>query len=312
MGHGGYGNAEQQDLRQAVDRALLKPEWSRTYKVTRNEARALYGMNDELIDILLGMGFPAEGEAGSVTFDPLDLENVGLDLRLPSASRAATSLWARSFKGQSRVAMAKCRVQMSWSCPAPGHAGECDFALSPRISDHAEAAVSSGRSGWQTSLDVQLLNDDHLFRDEFSVLVEESKKLHFHRMIPELAADMDFLRERHIADCLSANIYLAGVAADLGLVVRQASGYFVGSPFLVPHTWLDVNVNGRWIAADPYFLLTLGRWGVVDADEWPPERSPRNVLWRIRGDLEKEPLVMHGAVDVPVQLVAGMSYAPAA
>ncbi|MFJ5309586.1 transglutaminase domain-containing protein [Streptomyces sp. NPDC088350] len=265
-------------------------------------------MNDELIDILLGAGFPSEGRGKGVIFDPLDLENVGLDLRLPSASRAATSLWARSFRRPSRLATANCSVQMSWSCPTPGHDGDCDFAISPRIGDQAEAAVNNGRSTWQTSLEVQLLNDEYLFRGEFSVLVQESQRLHFHRLTPELAEDMEFLREHRIADCLSASIYLAEVAAELGLVVRQASGYFVGAPFLVPHTWLEVNVNGRWIAADPYFLQTLGRWGVVDAESWPPDRSPRNVLWRVRSDLNKEQLVKHGAMDTPVQLIARMSY----
>ncbi|OON81417.1 hypothetical protein B1H18_08865 [Streptomyces tsukubensis] len=201
-------------------------------------------------------------------------------------------------------------MQMSWSCPIPGHAGDCDFSLSPRIEGQAEATISSERSGWKASLDVRLLNDEHVFQDEISALVQESKNLHFHRLIPELAEDMGFLREHRIADCRSGSIHLAGVAAEAGLVVRQASGYFVGVPFLVPHIWLDVDVNGQWIAADPFFLQTLAHWGVVEPHVWPPERSPRNVLWRIRNDHKEEQLIRHEAVDVPVKLIARMSYEP--
>ncbi|MER7279805.1 transglutaminase domain-containing protein [Dactylosporangium sp. NPDC000244] len=280
--------------------------------MSRTQALAVYGVDSEFVDVLVDMGFPCEIRRDHVAFDPLDLENLGLDLRLPSASRAAMALWTRSFKDPTRLATARCTVQISWSCPVPGHAGGCDhdgdFTVSSQIEGRSVGPVVHDRTGWKTELDVRLLHDDHVFRNGFSALVQEAGKLHFHRLIPELAQDMEFLRRHRIADCRSANIYLAGVAAAADLVVRQASGYFVGSPFLVPHMWLEVDVDGRWVAADPFFLNTLARWGVVNAADWPPTRSPRNVLWRIRGDHEEEPLIKHGAVGVPVKLVARMSY----
>ena len=280
--------------------------------MTRAEARTVYGVDSKLADVLIDLGLPCLGGGDQVRFDPLDLENLGLDLRLPSASRAAMSLWSRSFKDPARLATARCTVQISWSCPEPGHTArgdhDGDFTVSSLIEGQSVGPFSHDRSGWKTELDVPLLNDDHVFRDGFSSLIEEAGKLHFHRLTPELAQDMDFLRRHRIADCRSANIYLAGVAAEAGFAVRQASGYFVGSPFLVPHIWLEIDVSGRWVAADPFFLQTLAHWGVVDADHWPPARSPRNVLWRVRSDHEPEPLIKHGAADVPVKFVARMSY----
>ncbi|MFJ5309826.1 hypothetical protein [Streptomyces sp. NPDC088350] len=305
-----YDDIDPQRLGQAVDRALVKPEWCRSYNVSRAEAHTAYGVNSELVDVLIGMGFPYRSRSGQVAFDSLDLENLGLDLGLPSASRAAMSLWARAFRDPVRMATARCTAQLAWSCPTPGHEGycECHFTVSPRIGGRSVGPMAHDISGWNVDLDVQLQNDDHTFQDGFSALVKEVEKLHFHRLTPELAQDMGFLREYRIADCRSASIHLADVAVEAGLAVRQASGYFVGAPFPVPHIWLDINVNGRWIAADPFFLRTLARWGVVNAEDWPPARSPRNVLWRIRSDHFQEPLIQHGAVDVPVKLVARMSY----
>jgi hypothetical protein len=306
----GYDDIGSERLKQAVDRALVKPEWCRSYSVSPAEARTLYGVNSELVDTLIGMGFPYRGRGHRVTFDPLDLENLGLDLELPSASRTAMSLWARTFKNPARLATARCTVRISWSCPVPEHTGDCgcDFTMSPRIESRSAGLAAHDSSDWNVDLDVQLSNDDHVFQDGLAALVEEAEKLHFHRLSRELAQDMDFLREHRIADCRSASIHLADVAAEAGLVVRQASGYFVGAPFLVPHIWLDVDVNGQWIAADPFFLQTLARWGVVNPEDWPPTRSPRNVLWRIRSDHFEEPLMQHGAADLPVKLVARMSY----
>ncbi|WP_405825415.1 hypothetical protein OG241_48485 [Streptomyces sp. NBC_01390] len=306
----GYDDVGSQRLKQAVDRALVKPEWCRSYSVSPAEARALYGVNSKLVDALIGVGFPYKGRGERVTFDPLDLENLGLDLELTSASRTAMSLWARTFRNPARLATARCTVQISWSCPVPEHAGDCgcEFTMSPRIESQSAGLAVYDSSGWNADLNIQLLNDDHIFQDGFAALVEEAEKLHFHRLSRELAQDMDFLCEHRIADCRSASIHLAGVAAEAGLVVRQASGYFVGTPFLVPHIWLDVDVNGQWIAADPFFLQTLARWGVVNPEDWPTTRSPRNVLWRIRSDHFEEPLIQHGAAGVPVKLVARMSY----
>ncbi|MFD8462697.1 transglutaminase domain-containing protein [Streptomyces antimycoticus] len=288
--------------KEAVERVLMVPEWCRTYSASREDALTVYGMDDELIETLLDLGLPRQGRGRHLTFDPLDLENIGLALRLRSASRSAMLLWARSFKDPHRLAKATCTIQLSWSCPAPGHDGDCAFTASPTLRNQVDTATG------RTSFEVELANDACIFGDPFPLLVAEAQRLHFHRIIPELAADLGFLHETRLADCRSANTYLASVAIRNGLAARQASGYFVGSPFLVAHVWLEVDFNDRWVAADPFFLMTLGHWGVVDPDGWPPFRSPRNVLWRLRGDQLQENLIMHDGQAVPVTLLARMSH----
>ncbi|REH36375.1 hypothetical protein BCF44_116245 [Kutzneria buriramensis] len=286
----------------------MVPEWCRTYSASRDDALNVYGMDDGLIEAFLDLGLPRQGRGRRLAFDPLDLENIGLDLRLPSASRTAMLLWARSFKDPDRLAKATCGIQLSWSCPDPGHEGDCVFSVSPRIRDQVAAAAGLEAATWRASIEVELSNSDRVIGHPFPLLVQEAENLRFHRIIPELAEDPGFLHETGLADCRSANTHLAGLAIQHGLAARQASGYFVGSPFLVAHVWLEVDVNGHWVAADPFFLKTLGEWGVVDPDGWPPSRSPRNVLWRLRNDHIRERLIVHDAQEVPVKLMARMSF----
>src|SRR6202034_1241357 len=88
-------------------------------------------------------------------------------------------------------------------------------------------------------------------------------------------SDMGFLNESKLANCHSATNWLMEVSAKNEIPVREARGLFVSVPYSSPHSWLEVNVEGSWHHADPFFLNALAGWGVVDRREWPPTHSPQ-------------------------------------
>jgi hypothetical protein len=53
------------------------------------------------------------------------------------------------------------------------------------------------------------------------------------------------------------------------------------TPFSTTHTWPQVDVDGRWTSFDPHMLNSLARWGLVDAEQWPPLTPVDRVLLRL-------------------------------
>jgi hypothetical protein len=95
------------------------------------------------------------------------------------------------------------------------------------------------------------------------------------------------------------------MAAAAGVNARPAAGLFLGALFPFRHIWVEVEVGRRWVAADPFFLGTLRRWGVVNGDDWPVDQSPRNILWRLRSAPSiNEPFVTHHGREAPVAVSA--------
>ncbi|MFF9350159.1 transglutaminase domain-containing protein [Streptomyces sp. NPDC014734] len=277
----------------AVAKVLLVPGRYRRFSVPRTAARREYGVNGELLDKLLDLGMPSHGTGADITFDSLDLENIALDLRLPSSQVAAMRLWARSLTGPKVPRLGLCEITLSLNCPEPGHRGNCGFSLSSHLAERMDAPRHPESE--QLSFQFFAPAENHDFDADFTPVVSEARSLTFHRIPDELVTDMGFLKETGLADCRSASRRLLDVAEDAGYAARPAAGFFLGAPFPCTHAWFEVRVGERWQAADPFFLDTLHHWGILSPEDWPLTRSPKRIVWRIESEHELSmPLIRHG------------------
>lgn len=285
---------------EAVLRALKIPDKYRKFSVSPVTARRVYGISDEMLPLLLDLGLPCKGVAEDVIFDPFDLESIALDLGLPSSQLTAMRMWARSLKGTKVVERGFYEMTLSLHCPEPGHEGDCDFLLSP----HLAAALEEDERPDSEHVVVRVAVPSEIFDFDasFDPVAQEAQRLIFHRIPAGLSRDLGFLRETGMADCRSASRHLIRIATGAGLSVRPASGFFVGAPFPSTHAWFEIQVDGRWTAADPFFLNTLHSWNILSPVDWPVTRSPQCIVWHLEQAPELAmPLVRHN--DSPIQTV---------
>jgi hypothetical protein len=287
------------------------PDDHREFSVPPAEAARTYGIDEPLLAYLLGLGLPHRGTGTGSRFDPLDLENVAFGLTLNSAQRLVVSRWSRFLGPAVQRQRGHYLLRISWKCPDPGHGGPCDFAVTPllpAVTDAARPGATArpdpGRDGTVIArVDPQWY--DRSFPAAFRPVAVAARELTFHRIPRALAGDLGYLRATGLADCQLGNRHLMGIARAAGLTVRPASGYFVGAPFPGRHVWFEILLDDTWVPADPFFLDTLARWGVVRPSAWPLTRSPRNVLVRLEtSDSVDSGLVTHQGRTAPLTIVA--------
>jgi hypothetical protein len=296
----GFPMSDAEPPKAAMARVLRVPDRYRRFTVQRSELARRHGISDAILVQLLHLGLPCRDGK----FDRLDLDNIGLALRLPCSRNTAMRWWSRSLR-ESSIKPPADTLLMRAQCPAPGHSGECGFALAPELAD---ALVSQGRqapSGAWFKLCVSLKAPLWVFGPPFTELFEQVLPLQFHLIPPVLANDLDFLTSTGLADCELATAFLVNQAAELGLQVRAASGIFVARPYPVEHCWIECRVDdGRWLAADPFLINALRRWGIIDGPEWSADWSLQSVLWRTGTAFGH--LVMHGDRAAPYLITVGL------
>ncbi|MFD6530881.1 transglutaminase domain-containing protein [Streptomyces sp. NPDC060184] len=294
----------QRHVGSVVDKVLLVPDEHRSFSTGIDEATRLYGIDAETMENLLDVGLPCIGTGPDLLFDALDLQNIGLDLRLPSSQWAGMRLWSRSLRSSRHFATNIREVGMDCKCPEPGHEGSCDFKLSSRMADHALTTKGAPKDG-KILLEAHLSDRSYDFGAAFDPVVGCAQELRFHKLTENLAGDPGFLRETKLADCRSASRHLVRLATEAGFVARPASGIFIGVPYPILHVWFEVEIDSSWIAADPFFLHNLQQWGILRVEDWPLSHSPRNVLWRLNSTYEMNfPLAFHRGQGIPVGMTA--------
>ncbi|WP_405775486.1 hypothetical protein OG241_09255 [Streptomyces sp. NBC_01390] len=280
-----------------MERVLKVPNSFRRLDSTSVDAQRIHGISPDLLDILLDLGLPHKGASEAARFDRLDLENISVALRLPSKHWLAMRMWPRHLTRPRTEEESVCKIHVSWRCPELGHEGVCSFSASPQLQTVSGDCARDIPDAGSLEIEVPLEDDEYVFGDPFHVVADAARTLTYHRISPELARDDGFLTETLLADCRSATRHLIRIADSTGFEARPASGYFVGTPFPTVHNWLELKQEERWVAADPFFLTTLRRWGLVDEEKWPTNSSPRKIFWRLgSSDSMPAPLVLHRGV----------------
>jgi hypothetical protein len=276
-----------------VEKTLRVPARYKSFNCDADFAARTCGINGQLLDELLDLGIPHEGVGSERRFDRLDLENLSADLRLPSSFWLTARRWAKSLRRALEIGDSQYEFIFKVACPSPGHSGACEFSISPYaeqdfMRDEAEAATYLLRA--------TLKANTHELDGLIDPVIRESRKLHFHKLPPGLSRDIGFTKETDLAHCGPATRYLINVAADHGLVARPAVGIFTSVPFSIRHVWLEFFVANTWLQADPFFLDTLSKWGLIDVKDWPLSCSPLAAMFRLGStSLMDAPMILHGS-----------------
>ncbi len=299
------GSPEPRPLAEVVRRLTQVPDTFRTFGVDARDASRLHRVGPGLLADLLDAGLPHRGSAAEIRLDLLDLENIGLALRLATPRWTAMRSWRRCLQACPRSGQVRHRLTVRTRCPSPGP-HDCDLALHPlAIAAASPGGVRRRADGFSLELSVEAV--DHHFGQPFPVLAEAVRDLDFHLLPATLASDLGFVDRTGLADCVSAANVITRAAQEHSIPVRPAVGLLLTTPFPTWHRWIEVQSPYGWLAADPFILAAFARWNIVDPLQWPANRSPTGILWRWHTD--SIPLVTHGGGWVPAQLTLGPSTA---
>ncbi len=293
-------------VRETVDRIRLVPEHARRYLEGRAEAARIHRIGPKFLGQLLAHGLPHRKTGADILFDHLDLANVGLTFALRSPTRMAMRWWAKSLTKLAPGRETRYGLNLSGSCPTPGHPEDCRFSLHPRLRDLVRPGTIREDAPGSYSFDIRLHSDVHHFGAWFDPLIDHVRPLRFHLLPYPVNTDLGFLAETGLADCRMAALHLHRAGTGLGVPMRVAAGYFVVPPYASVHVWPEVRDEDRWLPADPFLLQSLARWSIIDPAKWPPNRSPQGLLWRISDEYLE--LIRHGDTTVyPVTRITSIA-----
>ncbi|MEV6927329.1 transglutaminase domain-containing protein [Dactylosporangium sp. NPDC051485] len=296
----GSAAAASDTVEQIVDRLRRIPLQARRFWVSSDRAHAAYRIDGELLSSAIGAGLPHVPGPDGPLFDADDLTNLSLRLRLRSPMRAAMRYWDRILNrpaGDRREFL----VDYLARCPLPGHGGDCEMTCG---TPDGVVAVPWSAAEFDRPLvttAVTLHNDWPDLPPGLVELIGELADVEFYRLPRLMKADIGFMLEQRIGDCLGFARFLTDRGNRRGLRMRCVFGLIVSPPYSAQHFWAEVDVAGRWVPVDPGLLRGLAVWGVLDPG-WPEHRSPGAIL---AGLSDRNGIVVsdHG-VPVPPQVVA--------
>jgi hypothetical protein len=273
----------------AVRKINLVPGTHRRFTDSASDAARRQRITADVLDLLLDLGLPHRGAGPERLFDPLDLENVSLALR-QGPRWSAMRWWPRSLRESARPGDLSFRLTVRVTCPTLAEPHDCELVAHPEALASAKPAdLSRLPDGFTMRLTTTSV--DHVFGTQQRALVDRMLPVEYHLIPDALSGDLGFVAETALADCRLAARYAVHLGGEMGLGVRLAQGLMLARPYPGWHTWVEFHTGVRWLAADPFLLSNLHRWGLLTAAEWPAYRSPAAILCRWQDDLR--PLVTH-------------------
>lgn len=265
------GLAEAEALRVLADLARVA-DCHRRFSVTVQDA-ALYGIAPPLLSWLKTLGLASLHDERGECFDPDDLYNLSLYLRLPSLHKLAMRGWASAFRDSERD---RC-VELSYTLDASPTQmirvllpnGRLQVQEDPQtVWVHQEQLVLTGR----TQLLPQSLRE----------LIERTcAGMRFFMLHDALRWDLEFMREHKLAECGGFSKLLVQQAHGLGFPARQVFGLLLSAPYATGHYWAELWTDDRWVAVDPLMIQLLSTQAGLDEAGWPLHRSPETALLRL-------------------------------
>jgi hypothetical protein len=278
-------------FQQSLEKVCRVPDRYREFNIDANDADRRFAIKGSLLAALLDLGLPHARKGGELCFDNYDLMNISLDLRLLGVQWRFMRLWPRSLSSARRRGNVPYQFTLRVACPHPGHLGPCDYKLNPKFDDSIEIEEISPQA---LQFQGNLVSEAYDFGNSIDPIIAEACRLQFHVLPNAASYDMEFLNDSGLATCQSAAIWLIQVGARHGIVARPAMGLFVSVPYSVQHVWLEISTREGWKQADPFFLNSLARWGLIQLSDWPLSCSPQFAIFRIAPDvLLDEPLILH-------------------
>jgi hypothetical protein len=242
--------------------------------VREADVTRLHGLTPAVLSDLLDGGLPHSGTEGGRRYDVMDLDNAGLALRVGPRWRAMR-WWSAALRDRADPD-ARYRVSIAAQCPEPGHPGPCRFALAEPLRAAARPAEPEQVRPGTFAFPLHLDGRPRRLPAGWEGLVAAATALRFHLLPTRLSTDLGFGRETGLADCRLATALLADA-----FEVRAVTGMFLATPYSVWHTWLELPTDEGPLAADPFLLSAFHRWDLADPGQWPPDRSPHGLVWRL-------------------------------
>ena len=256
-----------------IDKIKLIPDEFRSYQVRANQVLPIFGVNDLLITQLMELGLPYEHDNDLFLYDSLDMQNVALNLRLPSMQRMSMKYWRETLEEIDRRKDASVSIQVRRhdsrtrrQCPASYPSSTNDeFKPYKRFVPH----ILNYRipPSVPQSISATLVS-----------ILETISQLEFFALPRELAKTTVFSRSTGLANCIAASQLLIEECTLVGINARVVWGLFLSTPFAFRHTWTEVLVNGTWIPFDPLMLKLLKQHADLDVQRWPTTRSMESIL----------------------------------
>lgn len=273
------------------------PDGYRRFTESRARAARLYRIPDDLLERFLDLGLPHErgGSGDGLLFDRNDLNNIVLALRLSSPQHTALRAMSTALQEGQVAARLRRTVNIQARCGDPGHEGRCAFELNGLVNRSPDVSRVTVRADRNFEVEVTLAGGAARHLDTPPVwwrLMEQVAGLEYYHIPHDLNADLGFLAESGLANCRLATHFLIAKGREFGLEIRGVTGLFLSRPFSNRHYWTEIRQDDEWVAADPFFLMVLAHWGVLDARSWPPNRVPLGALWRLDLDFD-DPVVTH-------------------
>jgi hypothetical protein len=285
------------DVAEVMSRVKQIPDSFRDFRVSAGTAANVFGVHEPLMRELLDNGLPHRNTGEDPLLDRRDLENIGLDLGLVCPQRTAMRWWSRCLEECLPGVNRDCSIVITLECPSPGHPGECDTRIGPPLLEYADHGYERlGDNAYQVNLSLTPAVD--LFGKAYEPLIEEIRQAYFHILPDELGLDFGFFEATGLAECRLAALHFARVGRKQGIPVRSAAGLIALAPYPVGHHWLEFQMHGEWVAADPFLINAFHRWNIIDEQSWPLNRSPQGAFWRLSSDGRPLVLATHNGTEM--------------
>lgn len=270
-----------------VQKLQRVPDKYRLFSERQGSLLQRYGLPDDVLTELLDSGMPHCRIAGDYLFDATDLNNVGIDMQLPSPRWTALCGWSRSILRVGANGLYK-EIGVYAECARSHPLTDCRFKLNEVFYDHPSVTeVFEENDEFFLCLETPSVHRELV--DLLRPLTVRAEELRFHLLCAELAEDAGFVADTGLADCRLASLDLARIGKECGLQVRRMTGLFVAAPFPAAHAWVQIKAGQDWLSVDPFLLSTMARWGIVDAEMVPPYSSAASFVLDLHESFE--PLV---------------------
>lgn len=281
------------DLAYAVEKINRVPNRHRVYDESPEVARTRYRIDADLLAQVLDLGLPSQGNGVDMRLDALDLRNLAISLRLNVPWFVVMRWWASALKDARAGVSRAYRIGLASRCRHCPHSDTCIVSTSAEVIAAAEEVTPSSVPPVDLYARCRLTGSATTMPAEVAEVLRLADPVEWHQLPVALATDVGFLRDTRLADCRSMthNIHQEALRRDLR--ARTAFGLIVTSPFSSEHQWVEFDVDGTWLPADPLLINSMARWGFLDAAEWPSTTSLSGLTWRI--SQVQVPLVMHDA-----------------
>jgi hypothetical protein len=289
------------ELEEWIARLRAIPDAERDFAVAREQAEREFGFDATAVDELIARGLPHRAGGDGTDDGPLlwgtDLQYLGLRLGCAHVYEGVLNRWAGALSAFAPRAETPVQIRCTAYAP-PGTKIELLAPHGERV--HAEAGPRGASPlGFETTMRGRLPELPAELQRTLGALLADLGAYDFCWLRPPLEADLAFVRRTRLANCRSTAGLLVEEAPRLGVEARLAHGLLLAPPYSTPHNWAEVRADGAWVALDPLLLGLLARFAGLDAEAWPPDRSPGAILLRLTAP--GTPLVTDADTGAPLE-----------